>query len=374
MSERTRRVRRSLRALALAPLAALSGCLTGALWGGYAWPEPTMVEQLADRRTTQVAGTLVESRPVLENGLWWCDDQHAPGRWWLRPHIGAGAEFVAALLADPEFCEVQSATVEALRSYAANEVLGDDAVLDLELRLRTEAIGSAVRAADVSPDAARVLATVRPNAYLRAAGPGAELPVVYRQCAERLSAVDLRRLVGAPIAVHAEAWVFVDAEGRPAFGGATDGAVLPEAADDEEAPLADRLAALRELSLLVRVHRDGAPVFLRLRPDRVWLSSGLHVDGERCTHRSSWYLQAAPAPLAAAPARDALRIDSTMLVQEDRYDRSFHAVVLDSGFLVKAVLTPVTLALDLVFGPGLGDFLRWISGKGPEPSHPQKGN
>ncbi|MEO6594702.1 MAG: hypothetical protein ABIP94_08105 [Planctomycetota bacterium] len=368
MSEQTREVRRCRLAFALAPLAALSGCLTGELWRGYAWPEQTMHEQLRDRRTTQVIGTLVESQPVLNNGLWWCNDRDpTPGRWWLRPRIGAGAEFAAALLADPDFCVVHSAAVDAVRGYAAGEVVSDDAILELDLRLRAEAIGTVVPSTDISPAAARVLATARPNAYLGAAGPGADPPAVYRQCAERLPTLDLRRLVGAPVAVHADAWVFVDADGRPAFSGGTGDDALPPAADDENAPLADRLAALRGLSLLVRVRHCGDSTMLRLRPDHVWLLSGLQVDGERCVHRSSWYLQAAPGPLAAPPAVDAPRIVSTLQLQEDHYQRSFHPVLVDGDLLARVAMTPVTLALDVVFGPGLGDFLRWISGKGPDP-------
>ncbi len=352
-------------ALALAPLAALSSCLTGALWRGYAWPEPVVTEQRIDRQSTLGVGTLTASLPVLENGLWWRSEPEAkPQRWWLGQQVGAGAgaEFVAALLADADFCEVHFAAIDAERRNVGEEVLGDEAQLELSLRVKASAIGEVIPTASVSPAAARVLATARHNAFVLAADPGADLPVLYRRCAERLSAVDLRGLVGERNEVYVEAWGFVDAAGRPAFGLSQHAVALLPAANDENAPLADRLTALRELALLVRVRHGQAATVLRLRPDRLWLLSGLHAEGETFTHHSSWHLQSQPLRLAAPPAANAPRIASTLRLQQDQYARSIQPVLLDGELLLRVAMTPVTLALDVVLGPGAGDFLNWLVG------------
>ncbi len=380
MAERTQRAPRGRLAFALMPLAALPGCVIGELattelWRGYAWPEPVVQEQLLDRQTTQVDGSLLACAPVLENGLLWCDGpQPEPGRWWLSPKTGAeaGAEVAAALFADPDFCVVHSAAIDAVRRYAVGEVVDNEAMLELDLRLHDGALGRAVSTTVVSPAAARMLATPRRNAYMLIADPGTSLPAVYLRCAERLAAVDLRRIAGEQFEVHAESWVFVDADGRPAFGLGDDEAALPPAAYDENAPLADRLTALRELSLLVRVRTGSESTILRVRPDRLWLSSELQVDGERCVHRSSWYLQATQHPIAAARAVDVSRIVSTLRLQEEYYQRSFHPVLVDGDLLARVALTPVTLALDLVLGPGAGDLLRWIAGTDPKPYVPRE--
>jgi hypothetical protein len=172
--------------------------------------------------------------------------------------------------------------------------------------------------------------------------------------------------------VHAEAWVFVDDDGRPAFQEGTAAPALPVAADDAEMPLAGRLAGLRQLSLLVRVCFGGDSTILRLRPDRLWLMGGLHVDGDRFVHRSTWQLQAAPLSLEARPAVGAPRLQASLRLQENLYQRWTRPVLLDGEFFGKVALTPLTLAFDLVFGPEVGDFLRWITGKGPARRDPQQ--
>lgn len=377
MSERNRDLRRSRLALSVPLLAALPGCLTAELWRGYEWPE-VVQEKLITRQTKRETGTLVPLPHVLENGLWWCPGEDCTSwRWWLRPESGGGAELAAALLADPDFCTVDAAAIDAVRSYYCDEldeVIANQAKLELDVRLRSEAVGHAVPAAEISPAAARALATTRRNAFMLADDPGTGLPVVYRDCLERLPAVDLRRLVGTKYAVHAEAWVFVDADGEPAFEGDTAGRAVSPAADDKEAPLADRLDTLRDLSLLVRVRQGGESTILCLRPDRLWLLSGLDVDGDRIVHRSTWHLQAAPVSLEERPAVDAPHWQATLRLQENLYDRWIHPVLIDGKFFGNVLLTPVTLALDLVFGPEVGDFLRWITGRNPvsDPRQPRR--
>jgi hypothetical protein len=370
MSERTGRVPRWSLPFASALLATLSGCgsLTSELWRDYAWPGPRMSEELVERRAQEATGSLTVSSPVLENGLWWSDgEEPTPARWWLYPPCedAAGAELAAALLADPEFCVVLAATIDARRRVVADAGIENETRLELELRLHDAAIGRPVPATEISPAAARVLATSRRDTYLGAAAPDTHLPVVYHRCAERLASVDLRRLVGQRSAVYAESWVFVDAAGHPADRIAADDAELATVASEDDAPLADRLAALSQLSLLVRVPCGTESRILRVRPDRLWLLGGLQVDGDRCVHRSSWFLQSAPRALGAPPEADALRIVTTLRLQEERYQRWLHPVVVDGGLLARIAATPVTLGLDLVLGPGAADFLRWITGKPP---------
>ena len=59
-----------------------------------------------------------------------------------------------------------------------------------------------------------------------------------------------------------------------------------------------------------------------------------------------------------------------MRLQEEYYQRSSRPVLIDGELLGKVALTPLTLALDVVLGPGAGDFLRWISGKDRRPYEP----
>ena len=379
MSERTQGLRRSRLALSVILLAALPGCAalastaTAELWRGYEWPDPVMEEQLVDRQTRSEVGTLVPLQHVLEYGLWWCAGEDCSSwRWWLRPEFGGGTELAAALLADPDFCTVDAAAIDAVRGSICDddEVLTNQARLELEGRLHSEAIGHAVSDAEISPAAARELATTRRNAYMLAADPGAGLPAVYRDCLERLPAVDLGRLVGASFEVRAEAWVFVGDDGQPAFQDGTAAGVLP--AGDADVPLADRLTTLGALSLLVRIGHGDDSTILRLRPDRLWLLSGLDAEGDHFVHRSYWHLQAAPLSLEARPAVDAARWRATLRLRENQYQRSFHPVLIDGEFLVNVALTPVALAFDVFFGPGGGDFLRWLTGKPPPRGEPQQ--
>jgi len=380
MSERTRGLRRSRLAVSVILLAALPGCAalastaTCELWRGYEWPDPVVEEQLVERQTKCTVGTLVPLQHVLEYGLWWCAGEDcSTWRWWLRPEFGGGAELAAALFADPDFCTVDAAAIDAVRGHicADDEVLTNQARLEVVVRLHSEAIGHAVSDAEISPAAARALATTRRNAYMLAADPGAGLPAVYRDCLERLPAIDLRRLVGAKFEVRAEAWVFVGDDGRPAFQDGTAAGESP--AGDADVPLADRLTTLGELSLLVRVGHGGDSTILRVRPDRLWLLSGLDVDGDHFVHRSNWHLQAAPLSLEARPAVDAPRWQATLRLQENQYQRSLHPVLIDGEFLANVALTPVALAFDVFFGPGAGvDFLRWLTGKNPARGEPQQ--
>jgi hypothetical protein len=370
-----------LPAFALAACAVLPGCLTGELWRGYAWPEPSVEQHLVGRRVQQQAGALAASAPVVANGLWWFGDgDGGDTRWWLCPEAWGGdsAEVAAALLADHDLCEVDAAAIDAVRRDVSGELFPGEATLTLTLRIRSGALGEVVPAADVPPGVAASLAAMQRNAYLPPADPHAHLPPAFRRCVERLARLDLGGLVGERFPVYAEAWSFVDAAGRPAFldgdgaatarpaePGADAAAAGPPAEGSAETTLAERLAALRKLSLLVRVQRGGEAAILRLRPDRVWLASALDGDGGRCVHRSRWRLRSAPGPAAVPSADDAPRIASSLRLQEERHRRTIRPAVFDEGLLARVALTPLALAADLALGPGVGDFLRWLSGRGP---------
>ena len=59
---------------------------------------------------------------------------------------------------------------------------------------------------------------------------------------------------------------------------------------------------------------------------------------------------------------------------KSRYERSFHPVLIDGDFFGRLAVTPLTLAIDIVFGPQVGDFLSWLTGKSPGGDRPQRRN
>jgi hypothetical protein len=359
---------RARTALALAALPLLSGCLTQQLWLEHSAPEPRFSEHLVGATDRRSDGVLLASEPVLEHGLWWRDaaDDPAARPWWLYPPgwDRTDAEVAAALLADPGLCTVVAASVHARRRAVVDDAAENATWLELALYVADGAVGRVVPPMLVPPAAARRLARDRAEPLL-AAELEAFLPAPHRRAAAELAPLDFAAVTGGAGAVHADGWVFVDANGRP------QAPPDPLRLDDVDAPLAAGIAALRELALLVRVRSGGTTTILRVRPDRLWLANELGHDGERCVHRSRWFLQTAPRPLAAAPGVDAPAVGASLSLHEERYWRRLEPS-FDSGLLGKIALTPVTIALDVLFGPQAADFWQWLTGRNARPAAPER--
>ena len=350
-----------LQGILLVALALLPSCVAE-LWRDYT-AEPTVVRhELVDRQFVEQPGEVAVARPVLERGLWWAG---ADGvfRWRLAP--AEGAEAAAALLADSELCEVTDLQIEATRRYSVDEVLFDGAQVAMQVDVRRDAVGHAVAEAELGPEARRVLSVPRRNGFVFAADPAAWLPSPFRECVDRLGSVDVGWFVGEPGDWHAESWVFVGSDGRPCLEGRSS----PEPSLDPAAPLLQKLARLRGAELLVKARCGEDSRVLRVRPDRLWLLTGLSVEQGRHVHRSSWRLESPPRYRARRPDETAPRIASLLRLQQELYV-PYEFEPFDLEFWKRVVWTPFALAADLVFGPPLVRFWYWITGRDPSELDP----
>lgn len=349
MSERTLHPRPAAGSSApLALLLVLPGCLTAELWTGYRWPDPVVYEEPVGARDRAVDGELLAPERVLEDGLWW---RSADGEdRWLGP--AAGAEVAAALLADPDCCRAERAVVDAERRYVDDEVVDDDAQLELVLRLEPTAFAQIVPPAELSARTARALLESRRNAFVLGVAPDVELPEPLASCARRLGGVDFGWILGESGPLRAAGWVFESPEGE-----------LLRCEVGAHEPLAARIAALAKWSLLVRVPHAGGATVLRMRADRAWLLAGLERAGDRFTQRSGWRLQRAPARGAHSPGPGAARVPARLCIREQQLRRWSRPARFDGDLLLRVAATPFALALDLAFGPPLGRFLRWLGGR-----------
>ena len=353
-------------------LVPLQGCATYAVWGrsfvdgevldpdaAQRAREPQFTRELVQRTQTSGDVVLHGDRELPEAGLWIVDGDGA--RWWLRPGLGAG--MALQLLADAEFGQVAGAALVSEREVVDDEVAAADVSLTLSFTIDPKAVGAVVDPATLRPEALRVLATPRSNAYVFAADPTLYLPVVLRQCVQRATAVDLTRLCeGAPTAARIEAFTFVDADGRPCY---EPGAPMPAGSDDPELPLADRLRLLRAASLLVRVSTPTGEQVLWLRPERLWQWSTLDVAAGVPRHVSRWVLEPVRAARYARPEQPTLRLPA----HGEFAETTFKLVPVPfprrepQKFWERLAVTPITLALDCTLFLPVNLFWLWANGE-----------
>jgi hypothetical protein len=356
-----------LRIAVLAAVSTLPGCLTASLWRGYAWPEPTISVQWVREAERTMDGEIRASVPTMDNGVWW---QGRGERWFLVARHDPTTEVAAAILDDPGFCTLRRATIDAERRCVDEDVRRADARLALALHVNPHSVAEVVPDRNV-PRAVRArLAHDRRNAFLDVDGAGPPLPAAFRECARRLTHVDIGWLAGIPDAAHAAAWMFVGADGVTALTAAD---LQPSMELADEAPLAERLAHLRHTQLLVRVQHAGGDSVLRLRPDRLWLLAGLDgADGE-FVQQSNWYLQRVPGWRGVAPAADAPHCAAWLYLREAEGRLWSHPVWFDPDLLARIALTPIVLAIELTLGPGVAQLVDSLSGRTRKPLPPGPG-
>lgn len=325
MSKRPHRTRaRGRLAACLLCLLLLPGCLTQALW--EVDTEVMTTPQLVAAHTDRSEGTLDHTdTAVVWRGL-------DGGEVWARPQ-GQDAELVMAALSHPQFCEVHEAQLDWSRVTCDAEVLEESSHLGLILRLRRAEIAEAVSPLDLTPAAL---------AHLNGGSSVDEhVPLVFRQAAFQLSAIDVNWLVARQGALKIGAMVYVDAAGEPMFLGEMTGykgIARPN--------LMERLDELARARLLVRLDGGAAPVLMQLRSDRLWLLSMLRVVGGRAVLR-------APVALLTGesgnPAIGSQNVPATYVQKVTRYQRT-SAEHESMSIWAKVALTPFALAVDLVLG------------------------
>lgn len=307
----------------LLALLMLPSCLTRSLWNldTETITRSRLVGSHADRSEGNLDHT---DEAVVWRGL-------DGGEVWARP-LGNAADVLLAVLSQPQFCEVLEAAIHRSRVIADTEVLEESVRLDVIVRMQSAAVAEIITELDLTP---ATQALVRAGASV-----DERVPLSFRQCAFRLSTMDLNWLTGRAGAWTVAAMVFVDADGEPLFKGTVGVA--------DEAPLRtlqERMSELGKASLVARLDGD-KPVLLRLRPDRLWLSGLLPKTGDRAV------LQTPIELLTGAtgnPAIGTRAIPATYVQSVTRYER---VTIEKEGMSVwsKLALTPFTLALDLVFG------------------------
>lgn len=340
----------------LAILLVLPGCLTGALWRDYSWPEATTSTVPVGTSEVALVGEIRASAPTVTNGLWW---RGPTGDWFLAARDGAGAEVAAAICDEPEFASFLHASIHADRHVVSDEVDHDLARLELTMHLDRSGIAEAVPDDAIDDALLRHLQPQPRNAFFDDRGGDLPLPDTLRSCARRLPGVDIRWLAGTSGPAHVAAWVFVGADGR-SLPSPDD--LRPAMELGDGASLAERLACLRRVSLLVRVEHGDGSTLVRVRPDRLWLLAGFDRTDQGFVHRSVWRLQRRPEPGATAPAADAPPCSAHLWLRESHWQRWYHPVWLDPDLVTRIVLTPIALAADIALGPGAGDLLAWLTG------------
>ena len=109
---------------------------------------------------------------------------------------------------------------------------------------------------------------------------------------------------------------------------------------------------------------DGARSdIVMVRPDRLWLLSGMDLEHGEFVHRSQWRLEPWPQRFEMPVLANAARMPSSLQLHELHYDRFLQPRWFDDGLWGRVALTPLTLAADVALGPGLVSFLRWLSGR-----------
>jgi hypothetical protein len=233
--------------------------------------------------------------------------------------------------------------------------------LTLSVVVDPHAVGAPVDPSKLRPEALRVLAESRLNAYVFAADPTLYLPAVLRQCVQAIPAVDLARLCeGAPTVARAESFVFLSADGLPCYEPRMP---LPERSDEPDLPLAERLLLLRGASLLVRVSTPGGEQVLWLRPERLWQWSRLDAGVDMQTQVSRWVLEPAAAARILRPDPPTLELAAQAQFGEGIYRLVPAAGVAADGvgFWGKLAMTPLTLALDCTLFLPINALFFWLN-------------
>lgn len=337
-------------------LMVLPGCLTGALWRDYSWPDPTTSTVSAGATEIAPVGEVRASLPTVRNGLWW---RGPSGDWFLVAGAGADAEVAAAICDDREFASLQHASIHAVRHIVSDEVDRDDAQVQLTLQLDRNALVEVVPDECVPHAVMRRLAPQQRNAFFDDTSGDPTLPDTLRSCVRRLTGVDIRWLAGTTGPAQIASWVFVGADDCSL---PSPGELRPAMQLGDEASLAERLESLRRVSLLVRVaHGDGSTL-MRLRPDRLWLLAGLELTDQGFVHRSEWHLQRRPPSGAKAPATDAPHCIAHLCLREVHWQRWYHPVWFDPDLAIRILVTPIAFAADLTLGPGAADLFDWLTG------------
>lgn len=341
MAEGARRLRGWQSTLLLAAaLLLLPGCATCLVWG-VDWPTleegdeafRDSLHRIGEETHEQDVAIVTTARADhVEVRLEGAPD--APS-WRLRP--GPGAEAFAALLARPELFTPAHAAITARRRVNDGDVVKATAELTLLGAFRREAIGAPVDAASLGAGALAVLAEPRCNHFAFAADPWLHLPRVLRACMQRVANGNLGALIDGAQHARIASFVFVGADGSPRF---EPSAPAAEGADRADLPMAERLAILREVDLLLRLEGEGAPGFLRLRADLWWLWSACGHGADGARHVSEWQLEAA-APVRAAST-------AALSAHVVRVDEIYRTQVLppSSRTWLKVAATPLALAVD----------------------------
>lgn len=357
---RSRRVLRSRRfvcGVALAACLPTPGCVTAGLW---VTGDPILVT-VADRSTHQ-AIELCMGGAGAAAGLWLRPAGAASAvspNGWLRQV--EGGEQALALLASSGASQLESVVVQAERTYVDGLLTAAFAELEIVCRLDPASLWQRVDAAAVSATTHAVLRAPRWNAFVSAREPLLHVPPVFADCIERLATFDLAQLAALPPgSVQVASWVFVGDDEVPRYLGPhaethpESAAAATRAARDR--PLGNTLAELASLDLLLRVQMPAGVEFWRLQPEVLWLWANTDARGGLQVHRSRWRLEPAAAMAGQAPGADALWTAAQFLLRELRKERRTD----ESSVAVKLLLTPFTLAADVVVTPAFVIAYAWL--------------
>ncbi|MFT4842078.1 MAG: hypothetical protein ACI90M_002549 [Candidatus Azotimanducaceae bacterium] len=307
----------------------------------YLWSGPTQIQKtvLLDESREVTAGVIA----VRDDQIVW---RSADGVEQLAIPGASNANTVKMVLSHPAHVDVRKAQIEFRETIVDGKLVGGMAELTAVAKPVVKDIAYVVSRETLTPEALTGL-SVGLLGDLR-------VPTVYRELVHLLPFLDLGAVIGRAGVYSLESQVFLAADGTQAFTAAL--------APNDQAPVTSvrqRLALLAEVSLLLQLQGPEGALLVRARPDSLWLLSQLDMVATEAG------LLRVPLELVPVATADAAGIDGHVLPAEyvhlvANYERMMTGGT-DRSVWTKIVLTPFTLAADVVIAVLVVTVLIWLA-------------
>ncbi|MGK0202929.1 MAG: hypothetical protein ACI9S9_002002 [Planctomycetota bacterium] len=295
------------------------------LWAG---PRPTNKTVLLNESKEVTAGTIV----ARDTKIVW---RSADGVEQLVTPSGVdGATFKLAL-ALPEHVEVRDVRIEVRQAFVAGGLIGETALLVAVAKPVDQEIAYVVSKETLNPEVITGLSVGLLG--------DPRIPAVYRELVNSLPFLELGAAIGRAGVYSLESQVFLKADGTQAF----TSALIPNE-QSAVTSVRQRMELLAKVSLVLQLHGPEGTLFVRAKPDGLWLTAQLGVlaagDG----------VLRMPIHLASVVASDGTDTESNVLPAEYAYRIANYEQVTTGGsdmhVLAKIALTPLAVAADVAVG------------------------
>ena len=339
-------------------LLGLQGCalfpVTTALWDWDPAPEVVWGQQEADLGVAigpdpGMAGALAvhAQRVGAEAMPLWSGLGGPRSSWRLVPEApeDEAAEAMALLTASEGFV-VHRASIALQRDYRDGDIVCSDADLRLDAGVDWAVVATPIDertlplATQQAPRRARVHDVLD-------SGEVPALPQLLARCVERLGNLDLTPLLAGAGRAELESWAWIDGNGNAVVDGQQVEALCGMGLDNPALPLAERLARLAALRLLVVVVTPTTRATFTLRPDCVWLCGAMEGNAQgHIVHRSRWHALPAGGSTASELAGLSGFVPGTMRVE--LFTGGYRNEAYEK-FAAKVLGTPFTVATDMLW-------------------------